>query len=158
MRSESYVYDVTGGYFLTGIPSLELYIESGDQRAYLGGWSSNEWVLADDEDEEVWGHDVRTVRVVTRRELVRGLVAFVTDLSNEATNRNEAAYERSVSDYYGGDGPQTQTQAERDVAMARDELADFHSYPRRGYSPGDAAEAKRLQAVLDRALDAAGES
>lgn len=115
MRSESYVYDVTGGYFLTGIPSLGLYIEdsengNGVNRAYLGGWSSNEWVLAEDGDED-WDFDIRTVRVVTKRELVRGLVAFVCDLSDEATsrleNRREAAHEHSLSDYYGGSGPQT---------------------------------------------------
>jgi hypothetical protein len=113
-RSDSFVFDVNGGYFLTGKPSLDLYLLDGDRKAYLGGWSSDEWVLADADDEEVWDHDVRLVRVVTRREFVRGLVAFVCDLSDEATsrleNRNEAAYDRSVSDYYGGNGPRTDSE------------------------------------------------
>jgi hypothetical protein len=115
-RLDSHVFDVNGGYFLTGKPSLELYLLDGDRKAYIGGWSSDEWVVADADDEEEWGHDVRLVRIVTRRDLVRGLIAFVCDLSDEATsrleNRRERAHESSLSDYYGGNGPQTQ--AERD--------------------------------------------
>lgn len=67
------------------------------------------------------GYRFREVRVISHELVVERALDWLCELVNECQsrieNRNEAAYDRSLSDYYGGAGPQTDR--ERNEVSAR---------------------------------------
>jgi hypothetical protein len=136
MRTESYVVDSATGAVVEGLPSRLLWLLDGDHTAYRG--ADGEWYVADDFDAEC--HDARKVYVVTRREIVRGLVRFVAELAREADERISAR----------------RSDADRELMTARELIYEFAGHMRSGWSREDKAEWKRLNARLDNALKACG--